>query len=231
VQVVIGRELWRHSYREKTYAMTSPNYVGALMSQEWNSNRWNGYPADGDIRNANHDYVQEENFTHTYLNFGHENYPKDKEGYYWGLLPPLWNRVMAMHNVPKMRIIFLRARNHEKMASFIVGFYSFPTIHNKVKKLEKANPLNPKEGFPKVIKVNIKAKPEDIHIVANYLKIDNEIATKENCRLVPENKLLSNQGFNYLTAENVRNILQSLVKLNANDTKLSEIQDRLLKEL
>jgi hypothetical protein len=56
----------------------------------------------------------------------------------------------------------------------------------------------------------------------NSIEISNEIILKEN--YVPKGKKLGQQGFNYLTFENVMRILDKATKLNHEDTKLKKIK-------
>ena len=59
------------------------NY-GILASISWNSLKWSGPPTQEDLTNSKYEWVRENKFMHESLNFGHEIYPAEEDGYYLG---------------------------------------------------------------------------------------------------------------------------------------------------
>src|SRR5688572_27424710 len=73
--------------------LTNPiieNY-GILASMSWNSNKWADKPTDKDLKTSKYGYVKDKAHMHESLNFGHEIYPPEANGYYIGYTPMLNN--------------------------------------------------------------------------------------------------------------------------------------------
>jgi len=67
---------------------------GLLMGVDWNSNKWADVSTEEDLKMSDFGFVQENALTYSCLNFGHLQYPADKDGYYGGLLPQLWTKTL-----------------------------------------------------------------------------------------------------------------------------------------
>ena len=187
--------------------------IGILTSVDWNSNGWNGLPTQEDISHSNYGYVIENKITHTYLNFGYNDFPTDEEGYFFGLLPQLWTKVPQSKY---LEVIFVKTKNWKDKKNYIIGLYIGPILE------KKELPSVFKEMPPR--EVNVKAFPKDIHHLENYV----ELTLINVSKFLPKDKKLGTQGFNYLTIENVLKIIDAMVELNPNDKKLSNIKFRLL---
>lgn len=192
------------------------NNFGILTSIDWNSNFWKALPTKDDLQNSKFGYVEENSVTHTYLNFGHNEFACDVDGYFFGLLPQLWSKTPQSKNI---RVIFVKSQNWRDKKIYIVGLYLFPILERKL--------LPPEISGVTTREVNIKALVKDIHLVENFI----ELTSTNEKKFLPKGKELGKQGFNYLTRENVLNIFDEMTKLSPNDKKLSSIKFRLLKDL
>jgi hypothetical protein len=193
---------------------------GMLVSIDWNSNDWKALPTKQDLGHAKFGFVVENGFSHTCLNFGHEEYPVDSEGYYYGLIPKFWTHRPNPQKAQHVKIVFFRSRNWAMPANYIVGFYAFPQFFVTC---ERPTPLP--VGFQNELKVNVKALKESIHLVENRINIT---AQPDLQNFLPGGMQLARQGFNYLTFENVHNILNAFIALNPDDQALKEIKKKLM---
>lgn len=191
---------------------------GILASIDWNSNKWRDMPTPEDLSRSNFGYVIEHGLTFTSLNFGQEIYAADEKGYYYGLLPQLWSKMPDNVRSRYVEVVFIKSQNWNDKQNYIVGFYAFPIF-------QRRNIPSPIKEFPNDFDVNVKALPKDIHLLENYI---NLTSSPDLARFLPKGKELGKQGYNYLTKENVFNILDSMTKLNPNDRKLSSIKLRLI---
>jgi hypothetical protein len=194
---------------------------GILASIDWNSNEWKAAPTAADLSNSNFGYVVENGLTYTSLNFAHEIYPPDSKGYYFGLLPQLWSRMPDKEKSRFVEVVFIKSQNWSNKANYLVGFYAFPQF-------EKCRKPSPLKDFTNEFELNVKAFPEDIHLLKN--KIDLNTHPDLN-KFLPSGKELGKQGYNYLTRDNVFKILDALTFLNPDDKKLSGIKLRLLQSI
>ncbi|MCW5911946.1 MAG: hypothetical protein KIT62_12775 [Cyclobacteriaceae bacterium] len=196
--------------------MENPS-VGILTSIDWNSNGWKKFPTQEDIDTSNFKYVQDSKITQTFLNFGHNDFPADDNGYFWGNFPQLWSKTPQVKNI---EIILIKAVNWKDKNNYIIGMYVFPIFKKDT---------NLPSGIPemKTREVNVGAFPKDIHLLENYVQLTSENKGK----FLPKGKDLGMQGFNYLTKENVLRILDEMTLLNPQDKKLSNIKLRLIQTL
>lgn len=194
---------------------------GILASIDWNSNDWKDLPTEDDINHSNFGYVGDHGYTHTLLNFGHEQYPVDDKGYYFGLLPQLWSRMPDKEKSRYVEIVFIKAQNWRDKHNYIVGFYAFPLF-------DKCTRPSPISSFTKDLELNIKALPKDIHLLEKPINLTSHPDLQ---KFLPKGKELGKQGYNYLTKENVYKILDSMTALNPEDRKLSGIKFRLIKSI
>ena len=189
---------------------------GILTSIDWNSNRWKALPTSDDIGSSKFEFVQDNNTTHTYLNFGHLEFSSDVDGYFYGLLPQFWTKTPQSKNIS---IIFIKSQNWQDKKNYIVGLYLFPTFDRKL--------LAPEIPGTATRVVNVKAQVKDIHLLDSFVELTN---TNEK-KFLPKDKELGKQGFNYLTKENAMKILDAMTALNPVDQKLSNIKFRLIKSI
>ena len=191
---------------------------GILASVDWNSHKWQDASTSEDLNNSNFGFVAEFGITYTSLNFGHEKYPPDKDGFYQGLLPQLWSRMPDKEKSRYVEIVFIKSQNWEDKQNYLVGFYAFP-------KFQKGKKPSPIESFPYDFEVNVKSLPKDIHLLENYINLTSHPNLK---KFLPKDKELGKQGYNYLTKENLFSILDNMTTLNPDDKKLSGIKLRLI---
>lgn len=191
--------------------------IGLLTSIDWNSNRWRDVSTQEDIDKSNFGYVVENDKTHTYLNFGHNDFPPDEKGYYYGSFPQLWSKTPQSKY---LEVIFVKSQNWNDKNNYIVGLYCFPIIERK------SVPTN----FPgkPTREVNVKAFPKDIHILENFV---NLTTMPDLTKILPKGKELGKQGFNYLTEENVFKILDKIRDLNPTDNRFANIKLRLFQSI
>ena len=189
---------------------------GILTSIDWNSNSWKDLPTDADIQHSNFGYVEQNNLTHTYLNFGHLDFPSDEKGNFYVLLPQFWSKTPQAKDV---KVIIVKSQNWESKKNFIVGLYILP-------KFERKSLPSFIEGAPNR-EVNIKVLPENMHLLEHYI----ELNSKNEKLFLPKGKEVGKQGFNYLTKFNVLKILDEMTFRNPQDRRLSSIKFRVLKNL
>jgi 5-methylcytosine-specific restriction enzyme A len=189
---------------------------GILTSIDWNSNSWKALPSTDDIKRSKFSYVEENNITHTYLNFGHNNYPCESDGYFYGLLPQLWSKTPHSKNI---QVIIIKSQNWRDKKTFIIGLYLFPLFERKV--------LAPHIPGAPAREVNIKALVENIHLLETFI----ELTDSNERKFLPKGKGLGKQGFNYLTKENVLKILDEMTNQCPGDKRLNGIKFKLLKSI
>lgn len=192
---------------------------GILASIDWNSNKWQESPTKEDLEKIKFGFVEENNKTYTAINFGHEKYPTDENGYYAGLLPQLFTRTPDKEKSKSVNIVVLKATNWKDNKTYIVGFYAFPIF-------EKGKKASPIKSFKEDFETNIKAFPHDIYLLENPIHLNNDNESK----FLPEGKKLGKQGYNYLTKENVINILDAMTDKN-DFPKLKGTKIRLLESM
>lgn len=191
--------------------------IGILTSIDWNSNKWRDLSTKEDLQKSYFGYVIENDITHTYLNFGHNDFPVDDKGYYYGSFPQLWSKTPQSKYLD---IIFAKSQNWNDKNNYIVGLYCFPTIERKI--LPPNFPDKPSRH------VNVKALPKDIHIFEKFI---NLTSLPDISKILPKGKELGKQGFNYLTTENVFKILDTVSSLNPNDKRFSNIKLRFIQSV
>lgn len=197
--------------------MITKNF-GILASIDWNSNKWAGLPSEEDLNHSNFGFVMENGISYTAINFGHEIFPCDDEGYYHGLLPQLWTRMPDNEKSKHVEIVFMKAQDWKNKQNYIVGFYAFPWI-------EKSMQPFALKALAENFTSNIMAFPKDIHLLENPVVLSGN---KDLNKFLPKEKSLGKRGYNYLTKENVYKLLDEMTALNPNDKKLSSIKFRLI---
>ena len=192
---------------------------GILASIDWNSNKWQESPTDEDLKNSKFGFVEDNNKSYTAINFGHELFPINEDGYYAGLLPQLWTKTPDKEKSKTVKIVFQIANNKFDGETYIVGLYAFPVF-------EKGNKPSPIDSFKEDFVTNIKALPNDIYLLENMVKLSD----KNLIKFLPKDKKLGKQNYNYLTKSNVLNLLDEITKFN-NDAKIMGIKLRIIRSM
>lgn len=201
----------------ETEQTTILNY-GILTSISWNSNNWANHPSDEDLKASKYDYVKDNAHMQESLNFGHDNYPVEEDGYYIGYTP-MFNRPPDSYNSRNVQVVFFTSSDYKNSnRKKIIGLYGFPIFGELFTRIAKH----------KLYKIydsgNIKAFPDDIIYFQNPIVINNELVHTNN--LLPEGKKISQQGFNYLHSTNVYNLINLAQSLNPNNSKLKKFVDK-----
>lgn len=185
---------------------------GILASISWNSNKWEDDPSIEDLKRSKYDYVKDNAHMHESLNFGHDKFPTEEDGYYIGYTP-MFNRAPDIKNSRNVQVVFFTSSDYKNSnRKTIIGFYGFPLFGEWFKRTPE-NKL-----YKKYDSGNIKAFPENIIFFQNPIVINNEIVQSNN--LLPKGKKISQQGFNYLNSDNVYNLIKLALSLNAKNKKL-----------
>lgn len=193
------------------------NY-GILSSISWNSNNWADHPNDEDLKTSKYDYVKDNAHMHESLNFGHDKFPAEQDGYYIGYTP-MFNRPPDVNNSRNVQVVFFTSSDYKNSnRKTIIGFYGFPVFGKWFTRNSKH------ELYKTYDSGNIKAFPEDIIYFQNPIVINNEIVQTNN--LLPEGKKISQQGFNYLNSDNVYNLIKLALSLNPSNKKLKNFVDK-----
>lgn len=196
---------------------TISNY-GILSSISWNSSGWAGHPSKEDLKTSKYDYVKDNGHMHESLNFGHNKFPVEDDGYYIGYTP-MFNRPPDINNSKNVQIVFFTSSDYTNgNRKTLIGFYGFPIFGKWFTRNTRH------ELYNKYDSGNIKALPENIIYFQNPVVIDNDIAQTQN--LLPKGKKISQQGFNYLNSDNVFNIIKLALTLNESNTKLRFFVDK-----
>lgn len=194
------------------------NNYGILTSISWNSNDWAENPSLADLKTSKYDYVKDNAHMHESLNFGHEIYPLEEDGYYIGYTP-MFNRLPDLENSKYVEIVFFVSSDYKNSnKKSIIGFYGFPIIGNWFARTSNH------EMYKKYDGGNIKAYKENIIYFNNPIVINNENVLTNN--FLPNGKKISQQGFNYLNSDNVYNLIVTALKLNPNNKKLKSFVDK-----
>lgn len=191
---------------------------GTLVSISWNSNHWKAEPREEDLKKSNYDYVKDNNRTHETLNFGHQKYPAESDGSYIAYTP-MFNKLPAEEKRDKIKVVFFMSTDYKNSnKKKIVGCYGFPQIGGFDR---KANHFI----FSDYDWGNIKSQVKHIAYFENYIEISNE--NIHQLGLLPIDKKISQQGFNYLNSDNVYNLLGLAFTKNSDNRVLG----KLIKEL
>ncbi|ALM47821.1 hypothetical protein AMR72_02240 [Flavobacterium psychrophilum] len=187
------------------------NY-GILASIAWNSNKWAAEPSKEDLRTSKYEYVKENAHMHESLNFGHDILPIEDDGYYIGYTP-MFRKQPSENKTRNIQIVFFFSSDYKNSnRKSIIGFYGKPEIGEIFDRTAK-HPL-----YKKYSEGNIMAYPENIIYFDKPIIIDNEFVIKHN--LLPDDRKIGLQGFNYLNSDNVYNFIKLALGLNPNNVKL-----------
>jgi len=187
---------------------------GIMASMSWNSKKWAAPATEEDINNSNYEYVKENGRMHEDLNFAHEILPCEEDGTFIAYTP-MFNNLPSSEESKYVEIVFFRSLNYHTKQNCIMGYYAFPYI-------DKHERMANHKLYKKYDWGNVASLPENIVLFDNPIEISNEILLKEH--YVPKGKKLGQQGFNYLTYENVIRILDKATALNPTDTKTKKIK-------
>ena len=187
---------------------------GILASIAWNSNGWTRPLTKADLKNVNFGYVKQHQDSADVLNFGHNQYPAEADGTYIGYSPAL----KQLPAVDWLGAVFFLSTDHRRGQRCVVGVYGFPqtgaftrhATHRLFKHYDGGN---------------VRALVNDIVHFTTPVDLDDDIVAHEN--LLPAGKSLAKRGFNYLTSENVINLLRRAVRLNRHDERLAALLHRL----
>lgn len=196
---------------------TIPNF-GILASVSWNSRHWKDYSTDEDVKNSMYKNPQESGHLTESLNFGQEIYPAEADGYYIGYIPKFdkAHRSPSINVSKSVQIVFLRSKNYNGHVKYVIGFYGFPIFGEVERYTREANHVKFKSQFYN--HGNIKSFVQDIVYFDNYLPITDESLQK--LKILPEGKIISYRGFNYLDSNNAKNLLKKAIELNPENQKL-----------
>lgn len=187
------------------------NY-GIIASISWNSNKWANNPSTDDLKTSKYDYVKDNAHMHESLNFGHDKFPTENDGYFIGYTP-MFNRPPDIENSKNVNIVFFISSDYKNSnRKSIMGFYGFPIFGEWFKRTAKHKLYTTYDSG------NIKALPENIIYFDTPIVITNDYAQQNN--LLPEGKKISQQGFNYLNSNNVYNLIVLALQLNPTNRKL-----------
>ncbi|WP_324679878.1 hypothetical protein [Hymenobacter sp. GOD-10R] len=189
-------------------------HFGILASIAWNSTGWTGPLTAADLKKSAYDYVKENQDAAENLNFGHERYPAEADGTYIGYTPMLNQKPKEQH----LAAVFLLSSDYQHQnRKCIVGVYAFPQIGDFTRKAKH-------KVFKKYDGGNVRSRVEDIIYFSTPVVIDKTNVVSQN--LLPVDKAISQRGFNYLTSENVVNILRLAARANRRDAKLKALLSR-----
>ncbi|WP_035558065.1 hypothetical protein [Hymenobacter sp. IS2118] len=195
--------------------MEDPDRYGILTSITWSSTGWTKPLTKEDLKKSKYDFVRDNGEAADHLNFGHELYPAEADGTYIGYSPML-NRNPQVRDLGA--IFFLSSDYQHDNRKCIVGVYAFPEIGETLRKAK--HPIFKKFNFG-----NVRANVDDIVYFAKPVVIDAETVVRE--QLLPTGKKISQRGFNYLTSDNVINILRLAERGNQRNAKLRGLLERL----
>lgn len=188
-----------------------PNY-GIIASISWNSNKWQDDPTERDLKVSKYDFVKENAHMHESLNFGHEIYPIEEDGFFIAYTP-MFNRLPKIENSAYVSIVFFISSDYQHdNRKCIVGFYGFPEIDEWFPREAEHEKFAGYDGG------NVKSLVENIIYLDNHVIINNENVVE--LQLLPEGKKISQMGFNYLNSDNVLNILKIAYQQNPQNNKL-----------
>ena len=143
--------------------MVIKNY-GILTSVYWNSNKWQALSTEDDLKNSKLGDGFESGTTYTSFNFGHDVFPSDENGFYHGLLPQLWSKLIDREKFTLVEIAFIKALNWETKENLIVGLYAFPAFRPTTKSIVI-------DEIEKDVEVNIQAVPKNVVLVENGINL------------------------------------------------------------
>ena len=187
------------------------NY-GILTSISWNSNNWADNPSASDLKTSKYDYVKDNAHMHESINFGHDIYPTEEDGYYIGYTP-MFNRLPDLENSKNVQIVFFVSSDYKNSnRKTIIGFYGLPIIDSWFPRTTKH------EFYKKYDGGNVKAHKDNIIYFDKPIVINNDNVHSDN--FLPIGKKISQQGFNYLNSDNVYNLIVKALKLNPDNQKL-----------
>jgi hypothetical protein len=195
------------------------NNFGILASIDWNSNQWKGLPTKEDIENSSYSAVKESGISYSCINFGHEVFPVEYNGYYAAILPQIAAKSIDNIKAKYVSVVFLKSHNYIDNQNYIIGFYEFPVLKRRTKE-------SPLEGLAGSIECNLMALPNDIYLLENPVNLETIPSLN---KYLPEGKEMGKSGFSFLSKPTVLNVLDEMSKANPGDNKLSGKKLRIFK--
>ena len=199
----------------------STSIHGILAAQDWNSHQWQERSTKEDLENTNFGFEGSDVINATDLNFGHEQYPADEHGYYFGVLPQFNTKAPDRAKVKDVKIVFLKSKNWQDGETYLVGFYALPLF------VKGSRPL-PFEDIAVEADHHMKALQKDIHLLEQPVSLNDNKHLKG---FVPKGKDLSKQAINFLSREQVLKIMDEISLVNTQDNKYKSIKFRMMKAL
>lgn len=197
---------------------TSHINLGILASIAWNSNGWTGDPTHEDAERTNFGSFKSSGFMHESLNFGHTQFPVEKDGTYIGYTSA-FNKAPKPDKAKDVKIVFFISNDYQNQnPRTIVGLYGFPVFGDWFERKSSHR------FYTKYNKGNIRALPENIIYFKTPLVTSDADATERG--LVPKGKKISRQRFTYLNANNVNNLLFYSLELNSDNQPLKSFIER-----
>jgi hypothetical protein len=198
--------------------MENNDHYGILASITWSSTGWTKPFTAEDWKRSGYGHVREHRTAAEDLNFGQEIYPAEKNGSYIGY-SPMFKRRPKSQDV--RAVFFVSSDYRQNKRKCIVGVYAWPEFGDFDRRA--------KHGLFKDYSYgNIRAQVEDIVFFTEPVVIDASSVIKH--KLLPAGKQIADRGFNYLTIDNVVNILRLAARLNFQNTKLRNLFARLTGE-
>ena len=190
------------------------NNCGILTAISWNSNNWAAPATIEDRSHSNFELIKENYQMYEDLNFAHEVLPCEDDGKFIAYTP-MFSNLPGDEQSKYVDIVFFRSLNYHSKKNCMVGFYAFPCIGRSERNAKH-------KLYEKYDWGNLAARTEHITLFTSPIEISNEIVLKNN--YVPKGKKLGQQGFNYLTSQNVINILDKATILNPTNNKIKKIK-------
>jgi hypothetical protein len=199
----------------------STSINGILAAQDWNSYQWSQGSSKEDLENTSFGFAGNDTINATDLNFGHEQYSTDEQGFYLGVLPQFNTKAPDRAKVKDVKIVFLKSRNWQDGETYLVGFYANPSFIKGLRPIAIEN-VEAEAEF------HMKALPKDIHLLEQPVPLSDNKHLKG---FVPKGKDLSKQAINFLSREQVLKIMDEISIANPHDNKYKGIKFRMMRSL
>lgn len=199
----------------KTIEINKNNF-GILTSIDWNSNNWQDVPTEEDLSNSSFGFAIQNDVTYTFMNFGFDTQSVG-DNLHSALCPHIYSRLPDPKKRDSVKIVFMKSKNYHDNKTYLIGYYSFPKIHQHEKP-------SPNLEFCETLNVCIESKIRDIVFFDEFIDLEEFNQSK----ILPLNKKMGQMGYNYLTVNNSLAILDSIDKLRPEISKHRSNKMRLL---
>jgi len=197
--------------------MINENF-GILVTINWNSHNWSAPASNDDLKRSNFSYVKENYYTHEDLNFGHEKYPLEDNGRYIAYVPQFEDKEPAKAKANEIKLMLFKSQNPLTKEHFLIGMYGFPSIGLQYREAHHEMFKRYDYGFVSSLK-------ENISLFKNPLLIIEETWIRK--KYLPLGKKLGQQGWNYLSNENVLRILDKVYIDNKENLILKRFRSKM----